>query len=350
MTPACDPLGPSLQQVSAALRAADSVAALAATAPGIRHLAHELFASGVGARRLTQLISRLNDVLSVHLVQMVAAEERLDLQRACWLAFGSQGRSEQTLATDQDNGLLFESDDPQRDRPRWMHLGRRVSEGLDACGYPLCKGNVMASNPDCCLTGAEWCDRFSAWMERGAPEDLLQASIYFDIRGLAGRLELVQPLRELLTQKATKLPRFTKQVADNALRERASLNWRGAIATHKVDGHAMFDLKLRGTAIFVDAARLFSLSLGLPATGTRERFEAAAAALKTPPHESDAWVTAFEFLQSLRLRVQFEHDDAPDNPNLIDVDSLNDFDRKVLLEALRVGRRLQQRMELDYQR
>jgi CBS domain-containing protein len=61
----------------------------------------------------------------------------MDLGQACWLAFGSEGRGEQTVATDQDNGLVFASTDPARDRSAWLAMAQEVNEALDACGYPL---------------------------------------------------------------------------------------------------------------------------------------------------------------------------------------------------------------------
>ena len=346
----------SLKHVSSAIRQAGDLMGLQLAAADIRLLARSLLGQGVGARQITELISHLNDLLSERLVELVAQARGIDMDRACWLAFGSEGRSEQTIATDQDNGLVFLSDDPATDRPRWIDFAREVNEGLDACGFPLCKGNVMASNPACCLTPAEWIARFDAWMEHGAPEDLLNASIYFDLRGVAGRLELATPLRDHITAQAAKLPRFMKQLALNALTHRPPLNWRGAIDTRNVGGREVIDLKLQGTAIFVDAARIYSLAHGVAATGTRARLEGVAAALGLEPTEGGAWVDGFEYLQSLRLQVQLEAPEAAssgaaaENPNLIDVESLNDIDRRVLRETLRVARRLQQRLELDYQR
>lgn len=342
----------SLKNVSTAIRAAADVDALAAAARDIRHFARNLLGQGVAARQLTQLISHLNDVLTERLVQMQARADGVDLQAACWLAFGSEGRSEQTIATDQDNGLVFVSDDPDADRPRWLAFARHVNEALDRCGYPLCKGNVMASNPDCCLTVGEWSGRFTQWMERGEPDDLLKASIYFDLRPLVGRFELTQPLKELIASRASGLPRFIKQMADNALRNRPPLNWLGAIDTRDVGGRAMIDLKLSGTAIYCDVARLYALAHGVAHTGTRERFEALAPLLKVPPHEAQAWVAGFEYLQMLRLQVQMAHPGAEveGNPNLIELQSLHDIDRRMLKESFRVARRLQQTLELDYQR
>jgi len=340
----------SLKQVATAIRAAQDIDTLRVVAQDIRRFAHNLLAQGVAARQLTELVSHLNDVLAEQLVQLLAAEHGIELGRACWLAFGSEGRSEQTLATDQDNGLVFDSAQPQADRPRWLGFARHVNDALDACGYPLCKGNVMASNPDCCLTRDEWRERFHGWMEHGAPEDLLNASIYFDLRPLVGRHELAHSLQGEVVTQAARLPRFMKQMAGNALAHRPPLNWLGGLDDDPLD------LKLQGTAIFVDAARLYALAHGLRPTNTRERFEAVARVLGVTPQERDSWIGGFEFLQTLRLRVQMDEEGGrlrppgARQPNLVDPTALNEIDRRVLKESLRVARRLQQRIELDYER
>jgi CBS domain-containing protein len=334
----------SINHVGTSIRHADDVATLVALAGETRRLARNLLGQGVGARQLTELISRLNDLLTERIVTLIAADCGVDRQRMCWLAFGSEGRSEQTVATDQDNGLVFTSDDPGRDRPAWLAFARRVNEALDACGFPLCRGNVMAGNPECCLTADEWCARFAAWIEQGAPSDLLAASIYFDLRPLIGRHELAAPMRELVTQRAAGVPRFVKQLADNALMRAPPLNWRGGLDSERID------LKLQGTAIFVDAARLYALAHGIPETNTRRRFEAAVAVIGLPANEGEAWVGGFEYLQMLRLRTQLDGVSLPERPNELDVATLNDIDRRVLKESLRIARRLQQRLELDYRR
>ncbi|MFZ9511779.1 MAG: putative nucleotidyltransferase substrate binding domain-containing protein, partial [Burkholderiaceae bacterium] len=127
------------------------------------------------------------------------------------------------------------------------------------------------------------------------------------------------------------------------------------------DDQGTVDLKLQGTAIFVDAARLYALAHGLSATGTRERLEAVGRLLGLPESEFGGWVGGFEFLQMLRLRVQLEAGPsrqrgqgatapAADNPNCMEVARLNDIDRRILKESLRVARSLQQRLHLDYER
>jgi CBS domain-containing protein len=347
----------SVKQVGVAARAAADVATLTVVAADIRRLARNLLAQGVAARALTALITHLNDLVAQRLVELTAARHGLDLRRACWLAFGSEGRGEQTVATDQDNGLLYASDhaDPDVDRPAWLAFAREVNAALDACGYPLCKGNVMAGNPQCCLTHAEWTARFERWIAQGSPTHLLEASIYFDLRPIAGNLALAAPLRERVVAAAAATPRFMKQMADNALRNAVPLNWRGAIVTHDEGGHRWLDLKLNASMPFVDAARLYALAHGVAATGTRARLEAAAGPMQTEPRELRHWCESFEFVQMLRLRVQIATHDAPGDgaaahPNRIDVASLSDIDRRVLKDALGAARSLQQRMELDYLR
>ena len=350
----------SIKQLSTQLRAAPDLATLRGLAVQMRHFARNLLGQGVRARQITELVSHLNDVLTERLVRLIAQRRGLDLARACWLAFGSEGRSEQTISTDQDNGLVFVGDTPELDRERereaWLALGLEVNQALDACGYPLCKGQVMASNPACCLTATEWASQFTNWMDRGTPSDLLKASIYFDLRGLCGNTALVQPLRDMITHEAATLPRFLRQMAGNALQRRSPLNWRGAIDTRAVEGRPKFDLKLQGSALFVEAARLYALAQGVPDLGTRARLTAVAPLLGVAAQEGEAWVSAFEFLQLLRLQLQIGDGtaasaEAPQgNPNLIDVSTLNDIDQRMLKETCKVARRLQQRLELDYLR
>lgn len=337
----------SVKQVGSAIRAANDVADLQRVALEVRHLAAALLGQGVQARQLTGLISHLNDVLTRRLLALKAAEHRLPAGRWCWLALGSEGRSEQTIATDQDNALILPDDSSDAERAAALAFGRDVNQALDACGYPLCRGGIMAGEPGCCLTLAQWQGRFAHWIEHGAPEDLLNASIYFDLRSLAGDEALAQALRAEVLQSAQRTPRFLKQMALNALGHGAPLRWLGGIAT---DARGTIDLKLQGTAIFVDAARLYALAHGVPATNTRERMEGAGQAMGLPAAEYQAWVGAFEFLQLLRLRVQLEGRPPQGEPNRIEIAQLNDIDHRILKECLRTARMLQQRLQLDYER
>ena len=342
----------SIKQVSGSIRHANDLPTMQAVAQDIRRFARSLLGQGVQAKQLTALISHLNDGLTARLVEITAQRHGLGLHEFCWVALGSEGRSEQTIATDQDNALIVAEPDggPVPDTARLLAFAREVNESLDACGYPLCKGQIMASNPALCLTLREWEQRFAHWIDQGSPKDLLNASIYFDFRALAGQVTLSARLREAVTQRAARNPRFLRQLALNGLAQSAPLNWLGQIDTTTIEGRETLDLKLQGTAMFVDVARLYALAHGVAATGTRERLEAVGPRMGVPDHEHQAWVGGFEFLQMLRLRAQLDGTTVGDNPNRIAVSDLNDIDRRILRETLRVLRSLQQRVKLDYER
>jgi CBS domain-containing protein len=337
----------SLKHVSTAIRSAPDAATLRLVAQDIRRFARTLLSQGVQARQLTVLVSHLNDVLTERLIELMARAHGIDLDRLCWVALGSEGRSEQTVATDQDNAIILSDGVTAAERDAVLAFADAVNRELDACGYPLCRGGIMAGRPACCLTLREWRERFSHWIEHGAPQDLLDASIYFDLRPLAGDLSLAQQLRGEVLESARRTPRFLKQLALNALARGVPLNWLGGIGA---DDQGSIDLKLQGTALFVDAARVYALAHGVAATATRERLESAGARMGLLPAEYEAWVGAFEFLQTLRLRIQLEADGPLEHPNRQSLAALNDIDRRILKEAFRVARELQQRLHLDYDR
>jgi len=337
----------SLNHVSTSIRSASDVEELKLAAQNIRRFARSLLSQGVQSRQLSSLISHLNDVLTERLLEIKAKAHGIDLQQLCWLALGSEGRSEQTIATDQDNALILPDHVSATQRDVILVFARDVNAALDACGYPLCKGGIMAGNPDCCLTLQQWRDRFAQWIEHGAPRDLLNASIYFDFRPLAGDFSLADILREEVNVAVKAVPRFFKQMALNALTRSVPLNWVGGIA---VDEEGRIDLKLQGASIFVDAARLYALAHGIALTGTRDRLLLAGPIMGASAPEFEAWVSGFEFLQMLRLQVQLQGTAPLERVNQIEVARLNDIDRRILRETFRVGRSLQQRMQLDYQR
>ena len=341
----------SLRQLGAQLRAATDIALLQTLAPEIRALARQLLAQGVAARALTALVAQLNDSLVERVVQLLAQQHALDLRRACWVAFGSEGRGEQTIATDQDNGLVLDDGVEEAERGRWLVMAREVNLALDACGFPLCKGGIMAGEPACTQTQSAWADAFTAWMGQGTPEDLLKAGIFFDMRPIAGCADLVSPLCQLIRDLAPHRPRFLHLLAAQSLNFRPALNWLGGLEVHAQNGHEWLDLKLHGTAVFVDTARFLALAHGQAGLGTRERLLDAGAAMGVPRHERESWAAAFEVVQTMRLRVQMTPAGPPEgHPNRIDLCELNDLDRRLLRDALRVARGLQQRVEMDWVR
>ncbi len=339
----------SLNNISSAIRSADHVDDLKDCASNIRKFARNLLGQGVQSRQLTALISHLNDVLTAQLIAIFAKKHGLNLELFAWISLGSEGRSEQTIATDQDNALIFvDAELPHQER--YLAFAHDVNHALDECGYPLCKGNIMASNPELCISQQQWLQRFERWIEQGNPQDLLNASIFFDFRALAGNETLLEPLREYVMKRAQATPRFIKLLVENSLQWKVPLNWFGSLETKELDGKNVIDIKLQGTAIVVDCARIYSLANGIGAVNTRERLAAIGRVLQVTEAESQAWIAAFEYLQTLRLAAQIDGYSIGGNPNAVDVDQLNSVDRTILRESLSKVRNLQQHLELDYVR
>ncbi len=339
-------------QISSAIRTANGLSQLQQAAQDIRQLGHNMLAQGVGAEQLTLLLSTLNDLLTQRVIELECADSALD--RICWLAFGSEGRLEQTLATDQDNGIIFEvhaGEDPEAVRAECLVLAERINRALDACGFPLCRGQIMAMNPKWCLSLDEWKALFARWIDAGDPEALLNASIFFDFRPLYGQAPLADRLRQWLGAKAAATPRFLHQMVANALRNRPPLGLVRDFVTESGGDHAdTLDLKLNGAMPFVDAARVFALATGSAATGTAQRLRQAGRILNIPKAEIEAWIAAFFFIQLLRLRRQHEENESGQAlDNRIYPDRLNDLDRRILKEAFRQARKIQARLALDYQ-
>lgn len=338
-----------MNQIGDAIGRARSVEELAIPAADIRHWSRSLVAQGVAAGFVTRLISRLNDQLAQRVIELKTAEHGVPLEHACWLALGSEGREEQTIASDQDNGLII-ADEFVSSREVYRRLAESINAALDACGYPLCRGGIMAGNPKWCLGLSQWYALFDGWIDRGDPQSLLNANIFFDFRPLAGDVSLANALREYVTPRAATTPRFLKQMSDNALRNGPPTSWGASVLDALFSaGSQVVDLKMHGTVPFVDGARLLSLAHSVRATGTVARFEALAEKDAVTRAEIGVWIDSFEFLQGLRLRAQHLLDDGgATNPNLLDTKTLSGLDRRILKETFREMRRLQQRLALDW--
>jgi CBS domain-containing protein len=343
----------SLRPLTAAIRAAPSLAALESTERDIRDAVRAMLAQQTGAEYITEFISTVNDLLTRRVIELDSEGASIPGVGYCWIVMGSEGRFEQSLATDQDNGIIFaqpENLSPDAVRTTLLPAARRVNEALDKAGIPLCRGNVMASNPDCCLSMREWQARFAGWIGTGDPQALLNATIYFDFRPLAGELRLGEILREWLAEVGRDNSRFLFLMAQNALANQPPLGvFRDFILPGGGEHRHTLDLKVNGITPFVDAARIYGLAAGVTQTSTIQRLRVAGKRLGISRNEVEAVVEAFLFIQHLRLREQVRSvEEGRAAGNYLDPDGLNEMDRRVLKEAMRQARRLQSRLGRDY--
>ena len=340
-----------LRSIRKVIEAAADIDALARAAGDVRRLCLSMLGQGVSAEKLTQFISGLNDSLTRRVIEINLAQHDLFGLDWAWLAFGSEGRDEQTFSTDQDNGIIFICPDfADRDalQLRFLDFARDVNQGLARCGFPLCKGNIMAGNPQWCLTQDEWQERFTQWVRLPEPEALLNATIFFDFRPLYGNQALAKALRKWLLDLTGNSKLFLRFMAENAVRAAPPL---GMIRDFVFDNNPEFphtlDLKAFGSRLFVDAARIIALAHGIPHSSTTARLRAAAEQMKLGGDDVNAVIEGFFFIQKLRLRNQGA-DSRPGAENRIDPDQLNELDRQVLKEAFKQAKRLQSRLQLEY--
>ncbi|WIM06035.1 MAG: DUF294 nucleotidyltransferase-like domain-containing protein [Candidatus Nitricoxidivorans perseverans] len=333
-----------------AIHAAESMESLIAIAGDVRRLVDGMLSEGTAAEVLTRRISTLNDHLAARVIELTETRFALPAVEWCWLAFGSEGRLEQTLSTDQDNGLLFAAGEGEAERLRaaFLPFCREVNGRLAACGFPLCKGDIMAGNPELCLSLDEWRHKFATWMHSNNPQALLNATIFFDFRPIYGAGGLAERLREWLLTTIPSATLFLRFMAGNALSVEPPL---GMIRDFIFDKNEAFphtiDLKAGGARLFVDAARILALAGGVGETGTAQRLRVLAERGKLGRDDVDAIIDGFYHIQRLRLRHQ-QAGAAEGAANRIDPDALNELDRTILKEAFRQAKKLQSRLQMDY--
>ncbi len=341
-------------QVRRAIESAENVDALQVALRDVQQSAFNMLAQGVGAEQMTQYISTLNDAVAERIVELNLRRHDLGDIEWAWLAFGSEGREEQTLSTDQDNGIVFlAADVVRRDafRARLLAFAKDVNQDLDRCGFPLCKGNIMAGNPEWCMTLDEWRQKFSHWIRSPQPEALLNATIFFDFRAIHGKRDLALRMHEHLFSQSTANSAFQRMLAQTALTVAPPLGMLRDFATESDEqGKAFIDLKKFGARLFVDAARVLALAHGVDAASTVKRLRRTAKLPGGAGEGVDSLVDAFHYIQLLRLRHQhLEAGQGRPGDNRIFIGRLNQLDRRILKEAFRQARALQQRIKMNYQ-
>jgi len=333
---------------------ADRIETLVSIRDRIRQLVDNMLAHGASSTQITHIITLLNDHTVRRVIELAIADVGDPGVPFSWLCFGSEGRSEQTLHTDQDNGILFEAQDTAEAahiRGRLLPLAERINRDLDTCGFTLCKGNIMASNPQLCLSRQEWSRRFSSFIREATPENLLGSTIYFDLRVVWGPPEGCDHLREQFLEDIRDNRIFQRMMAENALRHRPPVGrFRDFVVTRKGEGKATLDLKVQGLTPFVDGARLLALSHGVGACNTLERLRQLVEQEVIDKQDGAAYEEAYHFIQQTRMQ-QHQQQARAGQPysNRLDPDTLNHLDRRILRESFRQAQRLQSSLAMRYQ-
>jgi CBS domain-containing protein len=329
-----------------------SLDGLVAISRRVKALQQNLSAAHTSAYNTGHVITTITDALTSRLIHLAEAELGPPPVDYVWVAAGSQGRCEQTAKSDQDNCMvLHDAYDPALHGDYFKALARRVCDGLAACGYIHCPGEMMAMTDQWRQPLRVWRQYFQHWINVPDPKALMLVTVFFDLRAVYGENALLHSLRQEVLAHTAKNSLFLAYVVGNAQKQRPPLNLFGQISLIRSGEHAgTVDLKHQAIAPIVDLGRIYALAAGLHEVNTSDRIEKAAQLGELSSQGSRDLRDALEFVssqrithQSLRLQQGLEPD------NYLHLLELSNFERGHLRDAFSVIQSLQNVLGQRYQ-
>lgn len=328
-----------------------SAQGLARLAPDVRASFVRMVQEDANSQMVGSALSTIGRSFTRRLLELAEAELGPPPVPYCFMVNGSMARNEQSIVTDQDNALIL-SDDfvPEEHDAYFYALAKFVSDGLDACGYTYCKGDIMATNAQWRQPLSVWKDYFEDWISNPTPKKLLQSSIFFDLDSIYGEDHFVETLQDLIASRAAESPLFLAAMARNALGRTPPLGFFRTFVMEKDGKHNnSINLKRRGTAPMVDLVRIHALACGSKAQNTFQRLNDINHTQLLATGVSDKLSYAFEFLCMSRLRhqmIDIQEDRAPDNN--IEPENVEDSERHTLKDAFQVLSNAQKFLKFRY--
>ena len=295
-------------------------------------------------------ISAITTALTKRLIKMAEAQLGPAPVPYAWLAAGSQARQEQFSHSDQDNALIID-DSVLPEHDAWFKgLATFVCDGLAACGFVYCPGNVMATNAKWRQPKNVWHKYFNQWVNTPRPQALMYSSIFFDLTTIYGDESLLADVRQKMLVKTVSNSLFIAHLSRNALQLRPPLGFfRGFVLVASGDNEKALDLKHNGIAPIVDLARIYALQEGVAAVCTLERLKQVAGTPSLTASSARNLIDAFEFLGHLRLVHQAEQIQAGKEPsNFMQPKAISKLEREHLKDAFKVIKTLQNNRQVTY--
>jgi len=322
-------------------------------------LADDLSRDNVPAPDIQQLLSDINRDIHRRVIESalgdMAAEGWGDPPVAFSLIImGSGGRGENYLFPDQDNGFILE-DYPDREHGRidsfFVELAERMTRNLDAIGFPLCRGFVMATNPVWRKTLSQWLAQVGLWGRKRSTIAVQLADIFFDFRLGYGDPARVGVLRESVTTMARGSPAFLAELQRESARQGVALGWFGRLITErdKAGHRGEINLKHAGTLPLVSAVRLLALKHGVTATPTLERIAALNRGAVLGDDEADYLAGAFRHITTLLLRQQIA-DFKAGRPvgSHVHPDRMSEREKDILVDSFKAIEQLRGKVDHEF--
>lgn len=328
----------------------DSVDALRDVATRIPQMFALLLASGARPDDVARMLTALADAFTRQLLRLEQARLGTAPMAFGWIAFGSQARNEHTASTDQDNGLILERAPDGAESAYFAALATAVCDGLNACGYAWCSGDIMARNPAWRMSIDAWQQCFRGWIGDPKPAALLHASVFFDQRLVAGDRALFESLQASIFEQAAANPLFLAVLARQALAFEVPLGvFRRFVVAREGENRDTLDLKAAGAMPLTDVLRVHALAAGIREPGCLQRIDALRGAGRLPAADAAELAAAFRLILRLRLENQSAQLAAGETPdNRVNPDRLLRRDRDALRDAFGVIRLAQTALGNEY--
>lgn len=328
----------------------DTVEGLQRVARDIPELLRSLIRAEASADQIGRLLTTVTDALTRQLLKQAMEKLGEPPVPFAWLAFGSQGRQDQTAISDQDNGLLISDAATRDDDGYFLALARYVNDGLNTCGYMYCPGDIMASTDDWRQPLVGWKKQFLRWINQPSSKALMHASIFFDMRCIFGDEKLFKDLQKTVCEAARGNEIFLANLTANALKLTPPMGFfKHFVLEHSGEHKHTLDVKLRGIMPLNDIARIYALSMGAEQVHTLERLQEAVSRKLLTLKDARNLIDAHEFISRLRLEHQGEQLREGEKPdNHLDPSSLSSLSRHQLRDAFAVVTQAQAALRLKF--
>ncbi|MGD1839673.1 MAG: DUF294 nucleotidyltransferase-like domain-containing protein [Thermonemataceae bacterium] len=320
-------------------------------------LVHSYLYQELAIPLISNIITEINDTLiekAVHLAQAKLTDKGLPPPdvKFCWLTLGSEGRKEQLLRTDQDNALVYEDTHDEEKavahRDYFLQMTKEVTRLLVHWGFVECAADIMASNPTWCQPLSQWENYFEEWISFPDEKAVMNMTIFFDFRPIAGEFALADRLKQYIFDSIQRNSAFLSYLAKNALQNLPPLSFFSNFIVEKNGEHKdLFDIKARAMMPLADAARIFMLEFNLPIYGsTFERFEAVSKLEENLKDICTSAALAYEIFIKHRALTGFNEDN---DGRYINPKDLNKLEKQILKNAFETITKLQKILEVRYQ-
>lgn len=331
---------------------AENTGQIKATYQRLPALIRALIESGAKTSSLTGIITSVNDAIHKRLIDLAIEDLGTPPCQFSFMVLGSEGRKEQTLATDQDNAIIFENVSDQLKpevKEYFLSLGEQVSKELHDAGYHYCKGDVMARNPKWTQSHEEWKKLFSKWINASTPNDILEASIFFDFRSVYGEEAFVSELRDHVNKISDNKAVFFYHMVQEVLRFKPPVNIFGNIVGSDNETEELsLDIK-KVLFPLVTFIRLYAIREKISETNCLERTAQLFTNKVIDRQLYEEITEAWSFMTHLRLRSQVSsiaENEAPGNK--INLNALTRAEQTTLKRIFSVVGELQTKVKFDF--